>query len=143
MSAFYTATEPMSYIGWGKTTHLGYSLGLAMGAKIARPEKLCVNVWGDGAVGMTGMDIETAVREDLPVLSVYLKNDEMASYDTPFGGDLAAVTEALGGTGMYAEDPAELRGTLETAVESVRGGEFTLVQVQTQKETALSRPDLA
>ena len=42
MAAFYTATEPMSYLGWGKTTQLGYSLGMALGAKIARPEKLCV-----------------------------------------------------------------------------------------------------
>jgi len=39
--------EPLSYIGWGKTTQLGYGLGLAMGAKLARPDKLCMNVWGD------------------------------------------------------------------------------------------------
>lgn len=142
MSAFYTATEPMSYLGWGKTTQLGYGLGLAMGAKIARPESIPVNVWGDGAVGMTGMDIETAVREDLPVLSVYLKNYEMASYDTPFGGDMAAVTEALGGTGVTVEEPGALRGALERGVEQVRDGEFTLVQVITQKETELPRPDL-
>jgi acetolactate synthase-1/2/3 large subunit len=142
MSAFYTATEPMSYIGWGKTTQLGYSLGLALGAKVARPEKLCVNVWGDGAVGMTGMDIETAVREDLPVLSVYLKNHEMASYDTPFGGDLAGVTESLGGKGIHVESPGELRGALAEGVEAVEDGTYTLVQVVTEKETTLSRPDL-
>ena len=44
------------YIGWGKTTQLGYGLGLAMGAKLARPEKLCMNVWGDAAIGLTGME---------------------------------------------------------------------------------------
>jgi Thiamine pyrophosphate-requiring enzymes [acetolactate synthase, pyruvate dehydrogenase (cytochrome), glyoxylate carboligase, phosphonopyruvate decarboxylase] len=132
----------MSYVGWGKTTHLGYGLGLAMGAKIAKPEKLCVNVWGDGAVGMTGLDIETATREDLPILSVYLKNHEMASYDTPFGGDFAAVAEALGADGIHVEDPDELRPALEQAVEQVQNGTTTLVQVITEKETELSRPDL-
>src|SRR5262249_39932169 len=47
LSPFWEATTPLSYIGWGKTTQLGYGLGLAMGAKLARPDKLCVNVWGD------------------------------------------------------------------------------------------------
>lgn len=142
LSAFYNATEPMSYVGWGKTTHLGYGLGLAMGAKIAKPEKLCVNVWGDGAVGMTALDIETATREDLPILSVYLKNHEMASYDTPFGGDFAAVAEALDADGIHVEDPDELRPTLEQAIAQVQNGTTTLVQVITEKETELSRPDL-
>ena len=60
---FWESTTPLSYIGWGKTTQLGYGLGLAMGAKLAAPEKLCINVWGDAAIGFTGMDFETAVRE--------------------------------------------------------------------------------
>src|SRR5262249_56916323 len=45
ISPFWECTEPLSYIGWGKTTQLGYGLGLAMGAKLAHPDKLCVNVW--------------------------------------------------------------------------------------------------
>src|SRR5262249_51616526 len=45
LSPFWVAREPLSYLGWGKTTQLGYGLGLAMGAKLARPEKLCINVW--------------------------------------------------------------------------------------------------
>ena len=64
---------PLSYIGWGKTTQLGYGLGLAMGAKLAHPEKLCINVWGDAAIGFTGMDFETAVRERIPILSILLQ----------------------------------------------------------------------
>jgi acetolactate synthase-1/2/3 large subunit len=113
-----------------------------LGAKIAEPEKLCVNVWGDGAVGMTGTDIETATREDLPVLSIYLKNYEMASYDTPFGGDYAALTEALGGKGIHVDDPDELRGALQEGIDAVQDGTYTLVQIITEKETELSRPDL-
>jgi hypothetical protein len=66
ISPFWEPVAPLSYIGWGKTTQLGYGLGLAMGAKLAAPEKLCVNVWGDAAIGFTGMDFETAVRERIP-----------------------------------------------------------------------------
>ncbi len=66
LSPFWQTTAPHTYIGWGKTTQLGYGLGLAMGAKIANPEKLCINVWGDAAIGMTGMDFETAARVQDP-----------------------------------------------------------------------------
>ena len=73
LSPFWEPTAPLTYIGWGKTTQLGYGLGLAMGAKLAHPDKLCINVWGDAAIGFTGMDFETAVRERIPILSVLLE----------------------------------------------------------------------
>ena len=49
-----------------------------MGAKLAQPDKLCINVWGDAAIGFTGMDFETAVRERIPILSILLNNFSMA-----------------------------------------------------------------
>src|SRR5438105_154652 len=78
ISPFWEPTAPLTYIGWGKTTQLGYGLGLAMGAKLARPDKLCINVWGDAAIGFTGMDFETCVRERIPIMSVLLNNFSMA-----------------------------------------------------------------
>ena len=78
LSPFWETVTPLTYIGWGKTTQLGYGLGLAMGAKLAAPDKLCINVWGDAAIGFTGMDFETAVRERIPILSVLLNNFSMA-----------------------------------------------------------------
>lgn len=78
LSPFWECVEPLTYIGWGKTTHLGYGLGLAMGAKLAEPHKLCINVMGDAAIGFTGMDFETAVRERIPILTVLLNNFSMA-----------------------------------------------------------------
>ena len=78
LSPFWVSETPLAYIGWGKTTQLGYGLGLAMGAKLAKPEKLCINVWGDAAIGFTGMDFETAVRERIPILSILLNNFSMA-----------------------------------------------------------------
>src|SRR5688500_314143 len=75
---FWKSTAPHSYIGWGKSTQLGYGLGLAMGAKLACPDKLCINVWGDAAIGFTGTDLETAARDRIPILSILLNNHAMA-----------------------------------------------------------------
>ncbi|MEI8152549.1 MAG: thiamine pyrophosphate-binding protein, partial [Hyphomicrobiales bacterium] len=63
MMPFWETTAAGSYMGWGKSTQLGYGLGITMGAKLAEPKKLCINVMGDSSFGMTGMDIETA-RQD-------------------------------------------------------------------------------
>jgi acetolactate synthase-1/2/3 large subunit len=143
LSPFFEVTEPLSYIGWGKTTQLGYGLGLIMGAKLAHPEKLCFNIMGDGAIGMTGTDFETATREDIPILTIHLNNREMASYDTPFYGDFADVAEALGGHGERIEDPEEVGPAIERGIEMVQEEETpTLLEFMTQKETTLSRPDL-
>ncbi|MEM7424433.1 MAG: thiamine pyrophosphate-requiring protein, partial [Pseudomonadota bacterium] len=109
ISPFWQSDTPLSYIGWGKTTQLGYGLGLAMGAKLAHPDKLCINVWGDAAIGFTGMDFETAVRERIPILSILLNNFSMAielkvmpvsteKYrSTDISGDYAAMARAFGG----------------------------------------------
>jgi acetolactate synthase-1/2/3 large subunit len=109
LSPFWTATTPLSYIGWGKTTQLGYGLGLAMGAKLACPDKLCINVWGDAAIGFTGMDFETAVREHIPILSILFNNHAMAIeipimpisqekyHATDISGNYAKMAEAFGG----------------------------------------------
>ena len=121
LSPFWEATEPLSYIGWGKTTQLGYGLGLAMGAKLAHPDKLCINVWGDAAIGFTGMDFETAVRERIPILSILMNNFSMAielkvmpvsteKYrSTDISGDYAAMARAFGGYGERVTEPARSR----------------------------------
>src|SRR5256712_9926533 len=75
---FYRAVPPRSYLGWGKSHALGTGLGLIIGAKLAAPEKLCVNFMGDAAFGMTGLDFETAVRCGIPILTVVLNNSAMA-----------------------------------------------------------------
>ena len=64
---FYRATAPRSYLGWGKSHALGTGLGLIIGAKLAAPDKFCVNFMGDAAFGMTGLDFETAVRCGIPI----------------------------------------------------------------------------
>ena len=80
-SVFYESGPPRSYLGWGQSSQLGFSLGLAMGAKLANPDKLVVNVMGDASVGMTGMDWETASRNDIPILTVIKHDSIFSGYD--------------------------------------------------------------
>ena len=79
MMPFWETTAAGSYMGWGKSTQLGYGLGITMGAKLAAPDKLCVNVMGDAAIGMTGMDIETAARNQIAILTVVFNNGVMGA----------------------------------------------------------------
>jgi thiamine pyrophosphate-dependent acetolactate synthase large subunit-like protein len=151
LSPFWKATEPLSYIGWGKTTQLGYGLGLAMGAKLACPDKLCINVWGDAAIGFTGMDFETAVRERIPILSILLNNFSMAielkvmpvSTDkyrsTDISGDYAAMARAFGGYGERVTEVAEIIPAIRRGIEQTRNGVPALLEFITSKETRVSR----
>jgi thiamine pyrophosphate-dependent acetolactate synthase large subunit-like protein len=145
ISPFWEPTEPLSYIGWGKTTQLGYGLGLAMGAKLARPDKLCVNVWGDAAIGFTGMDFETAVRERIPILSVLLNNFSMAielkvmkaateKYrSTDISGHYADFAKALGGWGERVTEPREIVPAIKRAIAKTREGTPALLEFITEK----------
>ncbi len=151
MSPFWESTAPLSYIGWGKSTQLGYGLGLAMGAKLARPEKLCINVWGDAAIGFTGMDFETAVRERIPILSVLLNNFSMAieldvmpisteKYrSTDISGNYADMAKAFGGYGERVESPDEIVPAIERGIQKTRAGTPALLEFITSKETAFSK----
>jgi thiamine pyrophosphate-dependent acetolactate synthase large subunit-like protein len=147
---FWTATRPLSYIGWGKTTQLGYGLGLAMGAKLARPDHLCINIWGDAAIGFTGMDFETAVRERIPILSVLFNNFSMAieipimpvsqaKYgSTDISGHYADMAKAFGGYGERVSDPADITAALRRGIEATERGEPALLEFITDKEITIS-----
>src|SRR5205085_382559 len=151
LSPFWNTTEPLTYIGWGKTTQLGYGLGLAMGAKLVHPEKLCINMWGDAAIGFTGMDFETAVRERIPILSILLNNFSMAielkvmpvsteKYRaTDISGDYAMMARAFGGYGERVTAPSEIVPAIRRGIEQTRRGVPALLEFITCKETAVSR----
>ena len=131
---FFTATVPHSYIGWGKTTHLGYGIPLMIGAKLARPEKFCLNFMGDGAFGMSGLDIETAGRIGAPITTVLLNNGDMATYPggypvarekfavTRMTGDYAKIAEGLGAVGIVVKQPAEIAPALAQGSDPEQGG---------------------
>jgi acetolactate synthase-1/2/3 large subunit len=146
LSPFWESTRPLSYIGWGKSTQLGYGLGLAMGAKLAKPEQLCINVWGDAAIGFTGMDFETAVRERIPILSILLNNFSMAielpimkvsteKYGaTNISGDYAAMARAFGGYGERVTEPDAIAPAIRRGIEQTERGTPALLEFLTSKE---------
>jgi acetolactate synthase-1/2/3 large subunit len=151
ISPFWVSTEPMSYIGWGKTTQLGMGLGLAMGAKLVHPNKTCINFWGDAAIGFTGMDFETAVRERIPILSCLMNNFSMAielkvmpiSTDkyrsTDISGNYADMAKAFGGYGERVTDPNQIQAAIQRGIEQTKSGKPALLEFITAKETRVSK----
>ena len=150
MTPFWEAISPLSYIGWGKTTQLGYGLGLAMGAKLAKPDHLCINVWGDAAIGFTGMDLETAARERIPILSILLNNHSMAieipvmpisqrKYGaTDITGNYAELARSLGCYGERVNDPGEIVTALKRGIAATEAGQPVLLEFMTSKEISIS-----
>ena len=151
LTPFWKSTAPLSYIGWGKTTQLGYGLGLAMGAKLACPDKLCINVWGDAAIGFTGMDFETAARERIPILSILLNNEAMAielnimpvatqKYrSTDISGNYADFAKALGGYGERIFKPEDIIPAIRRGIQKTQEGTPVLLEFMTCQETRASR----
>jgi len=140
MAAFYEAIIPRGYLGWGHHSTLGFSLGGAMGAKLAEPDKMVVNVMGDGAFGMVGMDFETAVREKIPILTIVLNNSGMGTYfkmtpsTSKLSGNYAKIAEALGGYSERIEDPDEIIPAIKRAEKSLRSGRAALLEIITKVE---------
>ena len=144
---FWPALNPRSYIGWGKSTQLGYSLGLAMGAKMAEPDKVAVNLIGDYGFGMVGLDIETAVREEIPILTIILNNSAMGIYrpenfpsandlyGTKYtGGNFSEVAEAMGSYNERISQPEMLGAAMKRCVDMVRSGKPAVLEVVTKEE---------
>jgi thiamine pyrophosphate-dependent acetolactate synthase large subunit-like protein len=150
---FYTATVPHSYIGWGKTTHLGYGIPLMIGTKLARPDKFCLNFMGDGAFGMSGLDIETSVRAGAPITTIVLNNGDMATYPggypvarkefnvTRMTGDYAKIAEGLGAVGITVTQPAAIAAALKRAQQLNAEGKTVLLDIHSNMEARRSRFD--
>ena len=151
MSPFFDAIAPRTFIGWGKSTQLGYGFGLAMGAKLAEPDKLAVNVMGDAAFGMVGLDFETAIRESIPILTIVNNNSGMGIYGPDrfpvaareygtgrLSGNYAEVAAALGGYNERVERPQEVVPAVRRAQQVVASGQPALVEIITSLEPAFS-----
>ncbi len=148
---FYAPTTPNTYIGWGKTTHLGYGIPLMIGAKLARPDRFCLNFMGDGAFGMSGLDIETSVRAGAPITTIVLDNGGMATYPggypsakekfgtTLMTGDYAKIAEGMGAVGIHVTEPREVASALKKAQELNAEGRTVLLDIHTNLEAARSK----
>lgn len=151
MMPFYIATKPHTYIGWGKSTHLGYGIGLMIGAKMAMPERFCVNFMGDAAFGMSGLDIETSVRSGNPITTIVLNNGTMGGYNKSLPvamekynagnmtGDYAMIAEGMGARGITVTEPTEIGNAVREAHrENFENGRSALIDVHTQQELNFS-----
>ena len=152
---FWEPTRPGSYIGWGKSTQLGYGLGLIMGAKLAAPNKLCVNIMGDAAIGMTGMDIETAARNRIAILTVVFNNGVMAAErdvlrlsTKKYGaltvsGNYAKVAEGLNVAAKRINKPGDIAPAIKEAVRVTESGAPFLLEIMVKEGYEFSRYELA
>ncbi len=151
MIPFWETTAAGSYMGWGKSTQLGYGLGITMGAKLAAPQKLCINVMGDAAIGMTGMDIETAARNRIAILTVVFNNGVMgaerdvlkisdAKYGAmTVGGNYTKVAEGLNVAARRVEKPGDIVGGIKEAVGVTEQGAPFLLEFVVKEGRDFSR----
>ncbi|WP_162918691.1 thiamine pyrophosphate-requiring protein [Taklimakanibacter deserti] len=149
VTAFYETIVPHGYMGWGKTTQLGMGLGLMHGARLARPDWNCINIMGDAAFGMTGMDFETGVRNQIGVTTIVLKNSVMGGYTRhhpeaakkysieKLGGNYAAMATAMGGHGESVDKPADIKPALRRALAQNAKGMPALIEIITREEVRI------
>ena len=144
-------SAPGQYMGWGKSTQLGYGLGIIMGAKLARPKKLCINIMGDSAIGMTGMDIETAARNRIPIMTIVFNNGVMAAerdvmldsakkYDTLLvSGNYAKVAEGLNVPSIRVEKPDAIVPAIKEGIKTTESGRPFLLECVVKEGYDFSR----
>jgi thiamine pyrophosphate-dependent acetolactate synthase large subunit-like protein len=140
LAPHYVSTRPRGYLGWGNSTPLGSSLGLALGAKVAAPDKLSVCFFGDAAFGQCGLELETAVRNKIPVLCVLVNNSEMTGYgdhqrvaEERFGlktlsGRYAEIGSALGAEAWRITDPGEVAESIRKGIGRAEAGAVVLLE---------------
>ena len=136
--AHYAPTSLITPLDFGL---VGFGLAAAIGAKTAAPERPVVAIMGDGAVGYTMIEIQTAVSYKLPVTIVVLDNEawgaEKAYQQEFYGGRLLGAeiqsprfdkfAELCGGKGVWVEGPGELGPALQNAIAS---NQTTVIQAK-------------
>jgi thiamine pyrophosphate-dependent acetolactate synthase large subunit-like protein len=143
LAPHYVSTRPRGYLGWGNSTPLGSSLGLALGAKVAAPDKLSVCLLGDAAFGQCGLELETAVRNQIPVLCVLVNNSEMTGYgdhqriaEERFGlktlsGRYTEIGQALGAEASRVTSPDEVAASIRHGIARAEAGAVVLLEFVT------------
>ena len=131
LSTVYESIIPHGFMGWGNVSTLGFSLAAVMAAKLAYPERQCVNVTGDAGVGYMIGNIEALVRHEIGVTTIHINNGGFAGYGPGFWGkghdpytcavsdhSVADMSEAVKAMGCYAEhvtEPSEIIPSLKRA----------------------------
>jgi acetolactate synthase I/II/III large subunit len=154
LSPFWVAAKPLTYIGMGGMAAMGWSMGAAIGTKLGRPDHLVVHLLGDASFGMTGMDVETAVRMGLPTLTIVVNNGGIGGgimgmqrpAGTPpevaqLGGNFSVVAQGLGAYSERVEQPRDLIPAYRRAIRATEGGQAALVEVLIKPMRTPELPD--
>jgi len=142
--------EPGSWLDPGPFGCLGVGPGYAMAARLAHPNRQVVLLYGDGALGFSGMELESLVRLNLPVVAIVGNNGiwglEKHPMQALYGYDVAAdlqpelrydlMMESFGGRGEFVTEPDDIAPALKRAFAS---GEPTLVNIATDPAVAYPR----
>jgi len=119
---------------------------MALGAKLAYPDRTVVNIMGDLAFGTVGMEIETAVRERLAIMTVILNNSVMGGYShhmptaseryrsNQLSGSYARVAEALGAHAERIDRPDDVVGAIQRGLASTREGQPAVLEFITRED---------
>lgn len=127
----WTSYGPNEFLFSSTMGPMGYGIAMGIGAKIARPEKPCVCIVGDGSMLMHGMELHTAVRYSVPITIVVINNSalgnvylrardegrdaaELAKIPTH---DWAGFARSLGAEGIRVSKPSELQEAYESALK--------------------------
>jgi acetolactate synthase I/II/III large subunit len=132
---YYHFDEPNHFISSGGLGTMGFGLPAAIGAQIAYPDKLVVDIAGDGSIQMNIQEMATAVQHCLPVKVAILNNGflgmvrqwQQLFYDRryscttmDFSPDFAKLAEAFGAVGLRASKPSEVEPVLREAIATPR-----------------------
>ena len=154
ITQFWVSTRPRNFVAMGGMAPMGWSMGAAIGAKLGRPDHLVVHLLGDASFGMTGMEIETAVRMNAPTLTVVINNGgigggimgiERPDGNPPevalLGGDFSQVARGLGAYSERVEQPDEIGPAFVRAIRSTEEGRAALVEVMIKPMGTPNLPD--
>jgi 2-hydroxyacyl-CoA lyase 1 len=123
--------NPRSYMNAGSYGTMGVGLGLVVAACVVHPDRPVVHVSGDSAIGFSGMEMETLCRYGMPAKIVVLNNGgigpgmpeipknpmlNMRPNTLIYGARYDRMMDAFGGKGFYVEDPKDVRGALDEAM---------------------------
>ena len=128
---YYKYTEPRTFLSSGGLGTMGYGLGACIGAKMGRPDKICVNIAGDGCFRMNMNELATASRYNIPIIQVVINNHVLGMvrqwqtlfYDHRYSQtvlndkvDFCKVAEGLGCMAIRVTSKEEVAPAFEKAI---------------------------
>lgn len=129
---YYHYTKPRTFLSSGGLGTMGYGLGACIGAQVGQPDKICINIAGDGCFRMNMNELATASRYNIPIIQVVINNHVLGmvrQWQTLFYGkrysqtvlddkvDFCKVAEALGCTAIRVTQKEEMAPALKKAID--------------------------